>query len=114
MKGNPGSDGSFGRDLALCNKSSDSIDPRVGIPPNWIQTLSPKAGKAKKVDPPEEAAVIEPVDPKRRPTTGPYPDEEDDDFRKVGQGPKNQALSKVYPDFDARESTSAKSKRFFK
>lgn len=77
----------FFRDFALCNKNDSNIDPKMGIAPNWIQTLSPNVGRAARQRP-SKAAINEPYDKR-----SPYDNEHRvDDEREIGQGPGNEWL----------------------
>lgn len=94
--------GFFTRDVALVNKAYDNLDPRMGIAPSWLETLSANAVKAPKVEPPKIAAMIEPYN-----SADEQANECPEENREVGwwssddPDEKPVQLTENVPDFDA-------------
>ncbi|GAQ78663.1 hypothetical protein KFL_000170090 [Klebsormidium nitens] len=90
----------FSRDFALVNKIGNVLNPRFGISPNWLDTLTPNVTRA---DP--GGAIIQPyADPVKieyAPVTDEVKLERSDNKRKIGHGPGKEPWP-LCKDFIAR------------
>lgn len=103
-KATAGGSPAFTRDIALVNKSYDNLDPRVGIAPNWLETMSPDVGRATGVQPVKQAALIEPYGQDVAPGNDPENEREIGFWVSEEIPARSVPLQKDVPNFDAAES----------